>query len=152
IARTAASGIARTYASLFMFLSSSRKAGPSAPTLSAPRTPEVRLESLGIGADSGSSLVLIGADDFAAGSGPQGAVGADVDTVLDEPHRAVGHGEVGPAGVETAESPLTQVLAGRDRDPVGREGDRGEAGEQDRAVRVGRGIELRHAGRAAGGP
>ena len=53
---------------------------------------------------TGTGSIGVGADHFATVAAPQGAVGGEVDGLLEEVDRTVGEHEVGPAGVLALEA------------------------------------------------
>src|SRR6516225_924327 len=60
----------------------------------------------------------VGADGLAAGLRHQGGQCDDRDRLPDEADRAVGEGDVGPAGVEAVDVALEIVTVGRNRTPA----------------------------------
>src|SRR5262245_18658636 len=71
-------------------LPSRKSGGPPVGPLSLPAV---------AGPRSLDRSILVGADDLAAGAGAQAIPRRQVDRVLDEPDRPVGHRSVGAAGV-----------------------------------------------------
>src|SRR5271157_6576814 len=105
----------------------------------------------------GDQSILIAADNFTQVSGTESAIGVQIDGILDEPDRAVGHRKVHAAGMEASKRPLSERIAGTARDrgvvePVGWVVAIVEASVKDVARRVGRRVRRGEDEGAAGDP